>query len=168
MKVNIVNSLQEIEKIALSSSEERAAYVYQSTNETGLITSFKKEEKDIKLLQLKYIGGTIYFSPGDIGIVIFDDNCQEILISLFKKLYKEIRKRGYTATLSNNDMLVNGRKIAGSASNGHLCYINLNSSLSDIEKYININSKKIPDKLTNYGFTNEEIFNIIIEHLRRQ
>ena len=127
----------------------------------------------VKLVQINHEGGTIVLSPGDIDIGIFTEGYYGDILrnSVIDGIINKIKSNGYDVTYSNNDILVNGRKVAshGSRMFGKILYtaihISININIDLIKAICTKEMVKIPDGLINYGINTNDILNIMSEVL---
>lgn len=125
----------------------------------------------IRMVEIKHEGGTIVLSPGDVDVGIFTigysgDSYREHIINA---IITRLQERGYDAVLDNNDILVDGKKVAGFGSRmfGNILYTAIHISIGiNVELIQSICTKrmsKIPDGLQNYGITTTDILTILSE-----
>ncbi len=123
------------------------------------------------MVKIKHEGGTIVLSPGDVDIGLFTvgysgDTYRDRLVDAIMAM---VQAQGYTATLDNNDVLINGRKVVGFGSRmfGSVLYTAIHMSVDiDVELIRSICTKpmaKLPDGLKNYGITTQDILEILSE-----
>lgn len=176
MQIIEINDFKTIEKVALSWQKEKQAYVYTG-NKLGIITPSKNfiniPKEDYEIFELKYIGGSIVVFPGDIDIVVFPGGgapSYEIISSLYKRFCRELHLKGYNAKIKNNDLIIdnNGEYIKIGAMVKHFCHISVNTDTKVVQEICKKKGEKIPGKLIDFGFTPNEVYDIVINCLKGQ
>lgn len=121
------------------------------------------------IIEEPYTGGVIVADVGDIWVVNFGK-----LGNSFRKQFAEymvdcLKSKGLSAVYEDNDILVDGYKISGSAGARYsniefsAFHIGINTNLEDIKKICTKPMNKIPKGLSEYNITTEEIKQMILE-----
>lgn len=147
-------------------------YVFQGT--TTACDCDYCEKNNIKLLPIPNEGGVIVLSKGDVEIGVFKDNGWDVCNNYMKALCNRLREKVPNIEVLDNDLVIDGKyKCAGSSSrnlgdarNPYIytaVHISLNVNLDLINHICKKEMVKIPKGLGDYGYTTEEIKNIIID-----
>lgn len=123
----------------------------------------------LRMVQVKHEGGTIVTSPGDISIGIFTEGYKgrDYRDKIVNRLIDRLRENGHIATVDQNDLVVNGRKVVGFGSRmfGKILYtaihIAVNTDINLIKAICTKNMKKVPDALSNYGINTDDVLAIM-------
>lgn len=107
------------------------------------------EESGVKAYDGGYLGGTIVGGPNDLSVGIFYpssiDIREDYLLSEFAKI---LQSRGVSAIVENNDILVNGKKVIGTAClatetfYGFVAYISFSDNADLVTRICGENEKK--------------------------
>lgn len=93
---------------------------------------------------------------------------RDIRDNIINKIIVLLKEKGYNASIVNNDILINNKKIVdfGSRMFGDILYIaihiSINIDINLIKKICTKPMDKIPDGLVNYGINTEDILNNVI------
>ena len=127
------------------------------------------EEHHIPVYLMERSGGTIVCSKGNIGISAITPVKLGWQTSMFMtSLAEYLQNKGLDAIYVNNDILIDGFKVASSAEirvgdnlkNVYSTYqISINQDIKAIEHICKKEMVKIPKALSDYGITTEEIIN---------
>ena len=176
-KTNINNVVDYVKDI-MSRQEEACIYAvsddnYVATGSNGDTNLEKMYDLGIKKVPIIHEGGTIVLSPGDVevGIFTYDYRGQKIRDNILQDIVSLCRQKGHQAILSGNDIMVNGKKVGGSGSRffGKMLFTTIQVSVGiNLELIKEICTKpmiKVPDGLSNYGITTEEILDILYRNI---
>ncbi len=132
------------------------------------------KEHNIACVDIGRRGGAFVVNKGDIGLGHvgkgLDNTIGELIYNKFTEYLKD---KGLNAVAKDNDILVDGYKVFGWASNYYkdydAIYITCHFTMSvDLELIKNVCTKplnKTPKGLSEYGITSEEIRNFIVQCL---
>ena len=145
-------------------------YVFQGT--TQMCDCEYCEENNIKILPIPNEGGVIVLSKGDVEIGIFKDSGWNICTDFMKALCERLKGKVPNIEVVGNDLIIDGKyKCVGSSSrnlgdakNPYIytaVHISLNINLELIKHICQKEMKKIPKGLSDYGFTTEEIVDLV-------
>lgn len=136
-------------------------------NATANVDEISK--RGLQLIRINNEGGTIITSAGDVQIGIFTEGYSgdEYRSRIIDALINKLKANGQDAVIVNNDVLVNDRKVIGMGSRmfGKILYTAIQCSVNiDLELIKAVCTKpmnKIPDGLSNYGVTTEDVIEIL-------
>lgn len=131
------------------------------------------EKNNIKLLPIPNEGGVIVLSEGDVEIGIFKYNGWKVCERFMKLLCEKLKEKIPNIEVVGNDLVIDGKyKCVGSSSrnlgdvkNPYIytaLHISLNVDLELIKHICKKPMNKIPKGISEYGYTTEEIKNIIL------
>ena len=132
------------------------------------------EKNDIKLLPIPNKGGVIVLNKGDVEIGIFKDNGWDICENFMKALCERLKEKIPNIEVVGNDLVIDGKyKCVGSSSrnlgdakNPYIytaLHISLTVDLDLIQHICQKEMVKIPKGISEYGYTTQEVVDIIIE-----
>ena len=132
------------------------------------------ERNNIKLLPIPNEGGVIVLSEGDVEIGIFKDNGWDICDNFMKALCERLKEKIPNIEVVGNDLVIDGKyKCVGSSSrnlgdakNPYIytaLHISLTVDLDLIQHICQKEMVKIPKGIAEYGYTTQEVVDIIIE-----
>lgn len=160
----------------LSSQTEACVYCVGDENcvivgSNGGVNRVEVERLGVKMVEIKHEGGTIVASPGDVQIGIFTQGYKgdEYRKAIIGRLMELLLENGHSASLEQNDILVNGKKVAGFGSRmfGNILYtafqISVNVDINLIKSICTKPMVKTPDGLSNYGVTTDHVLNILFD-----
>jgi len=124
------------------------------------------KEHNIEVLDIPTMGGTIVVGEGDLGFGLTSSDINKtngFLEKAKNNLLALIKKHGYEATTDNNDILIDGYKVASYCSKrcGNVYFgvfqVSMNVDLNLINNISNKEMVKVPKSLSSYGLTSLEI-----------
>ena len=141
-------------------------FIYHGNEEYNAQTV---KELDIPVYEIGYEGGTIVGAAGDLSIGIFYPDTIDLRSDyILDKIASILQNHGIAAQVDNNDVLVDGKKVLGSAhltSNGFFVFVAY-ASFSDKSELIQKicgNAAKAPSYLT--GISRSELIRGMSEWL---
>lgn len=166
----------------LADKTEHLLFSVQQETEAGYgfdndINSEYCRENNIPAYDQKRNGGTVVFSKGNITLALIYNNRVRrnfTLDTILSDLCKYLTENGIEVTRDNNDIIVNGFKVASASGYNfgekfHWTYDGVQISINqDLEAIKNICLKpmvKVPKGLSEYGITTEEIYQWCVDWL---
>lgn len=129
-------------------------------------------KNNIECLDIGRRGGTFAINKGDIALGYITESCDNTLGELvYNKFAQYLKDKGLDAVAVSNDILIDGYKVLGWASNYYENYnaifITLHFTMSvDLEFIKNVCTKsmnKVPKGLSEFGITEDEVINFITQ-----
>lgn len=171
VKTTLDETYKNLDKIL--SSKENITYIGTSEN-TQVSYGFDEQinidycnEHNIKAYQMRRDGGCIVLSKGNIGVLSLTSvDGGWIRENIITKIVEYLVSKGINAVKDNNDVLVDGYKVASGSemrveTNMDMIYSSYEISINvDLEAIQNICTKpmvKIPKGLSEFGVTTEEM-----------
>lgn len=176
MKVTVVSSCKQFENTA-NHFLEGAEGIIRYTNEsvcvwTGALHTIDRkvcEELGLEIGTGIYLGGTIVNMPGDLSICISTYGRSEIPEQIIERVKAYFAERGLSISADQNDVLIDGKKIASYACAGALngwwqgvVHFSVGPvDLELIEKICRKPMEKIPGSLLEHGISASDILEAI-------
>lgn len=139
---------------------------------TGEYETFDREyckEHGITVVQSIYHGGSIISFPGDLHMAYVHWGPSGFAIECIEWLVNWLKDKGLSPERVSNDVLVNGKKIAGyavvSIPTGwymDIVHFSIKSDAKVIDRICTKEPKKIPGQLSEFGITAEDIWSELI------
>lgn len=86
--------------------------------QSGSLADYNKDycfAHNLKQITLNRPGGTLVFFPGDFAYGHYGEDAQKFTVKWRNFLVNKLKERGLNAIVSNNDILLDGNKITGTA-----------------------------------------------------
>lgn len=138
--------------------------------QTGVLATSDKEaarQRGIPVWEAEHLGGSIVCFPGDLSLCLttWGDSMPSFGPDCMDAVSRLLRERGAKVKQDNNDVLADGKKVASWARATLLSgwvqtvlHFSVNVDLELIRAICTKPMAKIPDALSEYGITAEEIF----------
>lgn len=131
------------------------------------------QRNGVRTGSIQHEGGTIILSPGDVEIAIFthDYSGHTYRQLIVETLMDKLRQGGHDVRIDGNDVMLNGKKVVGYGSRrfGELLYTAIHFSVGVNEELIGHictkPTRKLPDGMSRYGITTEDILAILSDAL---
>ena len=124
---------------------------------------------NIPIIPLGHTGGTIVLNNGDIGFGLIWDKRNDWLKGLRTFIAEKLGNRGINATVNKNDILINGKKVCGTATmtkgGMHISclFFAVQNSLELVKNICFKKMVKEPTSLSEYGVISDEINRLVVD-----